>query len=542
MKKFKIRCVHCVDLTIVLLFYSLFFLVNVGAGLKSSSFMGIDEASIIESIRVLIDVNDYNMNNAYHSRYYGWTYVALSSLILKLISLVSQPPEYFVNGIIRALHFSYGAVFASFAYLVLKYYVSRPIAVILTVLFLTFNDAARYLNEIHPESLGAALQVISIYIFHRVFFSRSFDSRLAYIGIIAFVLSSMCKQSFAIANILYFSAFVGFCYYEGVISYPGLSKIGEFSRLIGRWLFLSVIVAFLVHPYAFLQPSRFLGHQIDLKSGAVSTPFSDVAKQWSDAVTSDLLYSSIIILLLTAPFFWRRRRLFSISLIITALCMLLFVFNQRMFVSTRYIFPVAFVGFLNAVYFIKLLVSSPHLLNRILGGVIGIYSSVTLILSSPQVIIREQNRFFSDGTRTADLAWDYLQSLDGRGRLVYTPTVPVPNNFRGLSCSVWHGCGTLEGLRAYNPKYLAIVPNYRYYDATAVSSFLSSGYELVKSFEPISYQRSVCYAQSLPYFPPRDVFSYLFGCYSSYRDMVENHRIGRVVNGDRIEIYRRVRD
>jgi len=58
--------------------YIVIFGLSILSRIESIEFMGIDASSIVSSLRELTTAPYYNMNNSYHSQFYGWTYFSLN--------------------------------------------------------------------------------------------------------------------------------------------------------------------------------------------------------------------------------------------------------------------------------------------------------------------------------------------------------------------------------------------------------------------------------------------------------------------------------
>ncbi|EOX3369880.1 hypothetical protein ACPFT4_003427, partial [Vibrio cholerae] len=194
------KCDNKYQVILVLIFFILYFVCVLG-NVISVEFMGVDEHSIIDSINGLTSHSYYNMNANYHSQYYGWTYFSLNFFIVGFAKIVGVSEPVAINIIVRTTHFIIGLFCAlSMLFLSRKIFDSFLIAFIITVAFITNPMLSHFLNEIHPESLGLFLQIVSILLFIDIYQSKSIGGNKFILAIIFLSLSSLCKQAFIISN------------------------------------------------------------------------------------------------------------------------------------------------------------------------------------------------------------------------------------------------------------------------------------------------------------------------------------------------------
>ena len=112
--------------TILLIIYTLVYGLSVFSRILDSAFMEIDPKSINNAIDGLTTgPNYYNMNDQYHSSFYGWSYFSLNFMIVMIAKIFTLTGEVYTNFIIRFTLFLIGLGLVAQTYYLAQLFFSR---------------------------------------------------------------------------------------------------------------------------------------------------------------------------------------------------------------------------------------------------------------------------------------------------------------------------------------------------------------------------------------------------------------------------------
>lgn len=542
-----------VAIAILLLVYTIMFMPAMLSDWSGREFMAIDPHSIMDSIEGLTTAPYYNMNNQYHSQFYGWTYFSLHFVFVMLLKALSLASEVTINFTARALLFLIGGFIVFHAYRLCREFFPVSGATLGVLAFITNPVSAHFFITIHPESLGTLLQIVAIRFLLVVYRSPDF-SRVNYLLAVAFLsLAALCKQPFVITGGL---IFVGFMLLqmrrEGG---PGLTS-RQFGRLALQSVGVAMVVLFIIHPYAILEPSRFLVAQLTLMNDHSPKSFADVAPQWGGVLLSNFIVLSNFILVPICLLLPRKYFAFKLSVVLTVIAASIFIFQVRLFVTSSYLYPVYGFLFFNATYFLAG-VLWPQLKNRLglhtARGAIAVFVAPFVLVFGSNLansMYQAHAKYFLDGLSTSHRAWDFLSELPVGARIAYSPNVAVLNPLKKTGCHAWQGCADAKMLEAFDPDFVAFSPLYPHFQSGAYLGFLRDhGFRLVTKIEsdvPINLacardpQLSLAgggraQLKMVTEFFPANIAS----CVRAYQDALSAMRAGVIVAGLPIEIYAR---
>lgn len=419
-------------------------------------FMNVDPRSVTNGINALARAPVYNMHGHYHSIVYGWTYFALNHLALIPVKALGFNEPLIINTTIRAILFTIGLGITLTFYAITRRLFTLPIALLVSLFFVTNHIVARWFVEIHPESTGLLFYLLGILFLHRAVLERRRERRNYVVGMIFLSFSALAKQPFAIiALFTWFGFFYAHAQSRDLSLSAALSRYG--ARLFFAAAAIFLVAAFLIHPYAFLEFDRYLQGQLRPLSHASGNTLSDVIPRWWAALIEEPLAFVNGLLLLALPFSrsLRLARIFRFSLIATVLVSALFMFMEKLVPRTTYLYPLYPLYFLHITYvFVQTSAwARPRLGTPIkVGGVAVIIALAApfALLNAVQSMYLVHSRFILDGYSTKNLVWEYLQNVPESTRIAIMPTIAVPPGF-DKKCHIWRRCRSAERMADYAP-------------------------------------------------------------------------------------------
>lgn len=537
----------------LLLVYAIIFLPAMLSDWSHRDFMDIDPQSIMYSIEGLTAAPYYNMNAQYHSQFYGWTYFSLHFVFVMLLKALGLASEITINFTARTLLFLIGGFTVFHAYRLCRNFIPAGWSTFGVLAFVTNPVSAHFFITIHPESLGMLLQIIAARLFLAVYRSPDF-SHLHYLFAIAFLsLAALCKQPFVVTGGLLFLCFL-------LLQMRRAHSTGLTAHQVGQLALQTVGVAiavlFIIHPYAILEPARFLQAQLTLMSEHSPKSFAEVAPQWGGVMLSNFVVLLNFILFPICLLLPRSHFPYKISVIFTIIATSIFIFQARLFITSTYLYPAYGFLFFNATYFLAR-VLWPQLKTH-LGQLRASMAVAALI--PPAVLVLGSNfanssyqahaKYFLDGLSTSHVAWSYLSKLPVGTRIAYSPNVAVLDPLKKTGCHAWQGCADATKLEAFNPDFVVFSPRYSHFQSSAYLDFVEDhGFQRVAKIERDVATDLTCgkdpglslstgwvaQLKKITEFFPANIAS----CLLSYRAALSAMRAGAIVMGLPIEIYAR---
>lgn len=478
-------------LGVVLFVYLALYGVSVFTQVKNVAFMGVDEGSIIEAINNLFQPYYYNMLGSYHTKFYGWSYVAINFFVLAPFKLFGLSNSVAINIIIRLVLFVIGLASTFVFFFVGRRLFGTVLSFFLTLFFLSHPVAAHYFTTIHPESTGTLFYLIGLLFLGR-FVSDERKMLVNYKwAVVAFSISSLSKQPYffiCFATLLCFPYF--FIKIKNINLFDFVSS-KLFYKLFFMTAGISLLTAFIIHPYAFARPDMFLEFQRKLLQGSSRISFEDVSGLWTTQIISNPIVI-INIALLLLPVYIRKYRinLYIYSVAVSSFLTILFVYKARLFVSITYLYPLYPVYILNVGYAFHLIYR--NLARRYLNIIKPIMIFLGIILVMPHFIYNISDsaaavykKWLLDDLSTKSLSWDYIETLPADTKISYLPTVAVPDSYREIGCHVWQGCATEKALEAFSPDYVFVSWEYPHFNAEEWKNFLTkNSYKKVTDLKP----------------------------------------------------------
>lgn len=545
-----------VGLFVVIAVYFALYCVGVISRVESVVFMGVDEASIIESIKALFRPPVYNMLASYHSKFYGWSYIVINFVVLAPFKLMGIETPLVTNIVVRAVLFLIGLTASCLFYFVCRHIYGVLLSAIITLFFLTHPVVGYYFIMIHPESTGILFYLLGLLFLCR-FVGDEKGMLSNYLGaVISFSISSLAKQPFffiSLLTILYFPY-----HFLKIKSIPVLDfiKSKNFVKLSAATIGVSALVAFIIHPYAFFQFGKFVGFQRHILDVNSKKTFSDVGLAWVVQIRENpiVIVNSLLLML---PFIHRRYRTipFVYSIVASSVVTLLFVYKSRYFVNITYLFPLYPIYILNISYAMYVLYNWHSL--REIRWIKGVLMFSIFLFFIPHFVLNFfQNTYvickmwLLDGLTTKNLSWSYIESLPVNSRIAYLPTVAVPDSYREIGCHVWQGCASEKQLDEYSPDYMFVSWEYEYFNADEWAKFINkNGYTKITELIPaervdvkdtcgvIGSNKKMSYPMDV--LSPAGALSRSMDCYDDFMRILRLSSKGVVVEGLDISVYKK---
>lgn len=429
----------------------------------------VDPGSMIQALISLYQ-NNYNMNAAYHSSFYGWTYFSLSYLLLlpiylvKALGIVKDDYIFFVG--IRFVFFLIGLAgvlgFFQVAKRILK---SALLAFLAALVFIASPAVFSYFYFIHPESTGLLFLFLGVLCLLNFNDSGGEDTRWYTFGLISLVLSALSKQVFFITAlpVLFLYYYLYCCHHS--ISFWKFAFSRRFVKILLFTILLSVIVFFIVHPFAFLQFKTFVENQKVLFStqthGAVSRV--EAIGNWIRMIqTLPIIYISIIaapFTLLGVMIFVRdqkiNRTFFLVNLLSSVLYVVLISISARYLIQAGYfapIYPFFILGFLVIPLFI-VRKWDVNWLKLVIIASLAYFLFFVLVSDFSVSIPMGYTRLMYKETAIYKI-YSYIQNrIPDGSRIAHDHLVAFPSDEGLLGCQYWQGCGT-DYIEEFQPDYV----------------------------------------------------------------------------------------
>lgn len=422
----------------------------------------VDPGSIIDSIERLYSGNIYNMLNGYHSKFYGWTYMAINFWLLAPIKLfnlifgIKSKTIFYLT--IKFIYFLIGLILSLLVYkLSIKINKNNNhLAAFMATFMLLILPTSPQFYFIHPETTGALFLMLAMLILSE--YHESGLKKYYIYGVISLSLACLSKQIFFFTAIPIF-----FAYY-----FIGIKKFK--SRPISFLLItfgLGILALLIVHPYAFLQPKTFLRYQLDLSvslSGGNQIEYFQSLKNWILFIYNNagiLIFPILLVplLLIYSAFKYLKSNNFKyLSLMVSCACGILSLavvaYGNRVNYYDHYLFPLYIFLILITSFLIDAVIASKYNKCSIITGLVSYVFIVASLHYAYQAIPASVNRLNFEKS-VAAISYNYIkQKLRQGDKLVMDYQVAVPTDLGVVSCGMWTGCGDVAAITSFKPDYV----------------------------------------------------------------------------------------
>lgn len=439
----------------------------------------VDPGSIFYAIDDLYRPGDsYNMLNGYHSKFYGWSFYAivfwLYSPFHYIFSLDGIGDNVTRYTLYRFIFLTIGVMGVLSLYTVIRRLAPKLPALFGFAIILVFLFSANVHSYVFvkTDSTGTLFFLLAVWA-GWLLLSKN-EKRFFYVAVICMSLSALSKQIFFFLN----SPLFVFClfYMQSLHSKPlDFNKLAYWVRLGNDFLkalLLGMAVAFVIHPYAFLDLQKFLTFQSELASnfrGNIGLTASILA--WAEILKEEKLYSFIffyIVPLNSVAFaysFWSRRDLKYVYFLVLNLCMVLCFFmvglGNHYLMTIHYLTPILSLLIINQAWFVQYLVCLKWwpVRNVVVASAVLLFGGLGISDWAMHKTVLDTRLNFDESVAYKTYQFISRLPLDADGklpRIAHDHVVAVPIAHNSSSCHIWRGCGDGDYIEAFKPQYVLI--------------------------------------------------------------------------------------
>jgi hypothetical protein len=465
---------------LIIILFSILFLPHVFVVVKDINFViayEVDPGSIIQSILSLYQ-HSYNMNAAYHSQYYGWTYYSLNFLLIAPVyiahTLKVVANDYFLFVSIRFILFLIGLAsvlaFYEVAYRTLKH---SFLSFMAAILYIASPVVFKFFYFIHPETTGILFILLSVLCLLQYIDAKASDYRWYSFGLLSLVLSILSKHVFVIfAPGVIFLFIYYYCFYQKVSFFQFVFS-RKFVEILLKSILFSIFIFFIINPYAFFQPKIFITNQIFLFSSSTQSALTNIEAivAWIKVIkTIPIVLISIFLFPFTflgAIFFGRYQRigmaLYSVNILSAIIFVIIMVISSRFLITETYFAPVF-------PFFVLNLMSIPlFIINKWNRSAVKLIIYLPLLYFLFFVLIRDfsaslpegYNRFMYQNSETYKVYMYIEENIPSKSKIAYDQFVAIPSDKNIKGCHYWQGCGT-DYIEDFQPDYIIFNKNWTF--------------------------------------------------------------------------------
>ncbi len=428
----------------------------------------VDPGSLIVAINNLFNFPYYNMFNGWHLNYYGWTYALLTFVFLLpfkfIFYIFNIDPAFFTIFLIRFAFYLIGlfSVFILFR-LCRKILGTKNLLISFFLVILFIFSPFNYLFYfLHPETTGILFTFLAVN--YLLDYENKSQKKFYYYSFICLVLATLSKQQFFVSSFfLSFFLFYLFCNKNKIFFF----SFFLFKELIKVFL-LSLLIFFLVHPYAFFMPLKFLSAQNDLAL-SFSNPknnlnFLGVLTLWTNLYKSNTLFLlSIILNLLNIIIIFLNKhssfdKIFNfICLLIIAFTLLSFSIGNKANISIVYFQSIYPVIFFQLLLFLKIIFRY-NFFSRIQFKISFIFILLIFSFYNFSSTAKSLLQRFSYKEGVAYRSYEYIkENLSINDKIANDNHVAVPLSLKDITCHYWQACNTYDKILNFQPNYVAFL-------------------------------------------------------------------------------------
>ena len=441
----------------------------------------VDPGSIVQSILSLFQ-NSYNMNAAYHSKYYGWTYYSINYFLLipiqlaKVLKIVTDDYYFFVG--IRFILFMIGLASVLAYFEVVKRTLKHTfLSFAAALLYIASPLVSKFFYFLHPETTGMLFLFLGILCVLRYNEGQAEDYRWYTFGLLTLVLSVLSKHVFLFTAIPVIFLFIYFyCHHnnKSVFSFL-ISK--QFAKALLATIAFSVLIFFLINPFAFFQPQLFIKNQINFFSGHTHSSLTsgEALGKWLEIIKAfPVIFISLILsplTLLGAAILGRDqkkgRTLYIVNIIGSIFFVTIISVSSRLIILEGYLAPIY-------PFFIINLISIPlYIFRKSNVGFIRfsvilslIYVLFFLLVGGFSVSIPAAYTRLMYKDSIAYKSYSYIEEkIPSGSKIAYDQFVAIPSDKGIIECHYWRGCGT-DYIEEFQPDYVIFSETWKFNEET----------------------------------------------------------------------------
>ena len=465
---------------ILIVLFTILFLPHVFVVVRDINFViayEVDPGSIIQSILSLYK-NSYNMNIAYHSKYYGWTYYWISYVLLmpiylaKVFNILKDDYLFFVG--LRFIFFAIGLssvlVYFEVAKRILK---DTLFAFVAALLYIASPAIFSYFYFLHPESTGLLFSFLGVLCLLRFTETKGEDYRWYTFGLLSLVLSALSKQVFFITALpVLFLFYYAYCYYHN-LSLLKFAFSWEFLKALLLSSLFALLIFFIINPYAFIQFREFIGNQIFMFSTQTSGTISHAGaiQVWLEMVKQmPILYLSILsapITLVGAFIIERENKIGRVFFVVSMISSILYVIMIS--ASARYLIQIGYFAPIYPYFILNFLVISLYIVRKWNFSLVKFIVNASLVYILFFILISDFSVSIPQGYKRLMYqdtpiykVYTYIKNkIPDGSKIAYDHLVAIPSTEGIIGCQYWSGCGT-DYIEQFKPDYVIFSETWKF--------------------------------------------------------------------------------
>jgi hypothetical protein len=427
----------------------------------------VDPGSLILSIKSLFNFPYYNMFNGYHTTSYGWTYASLTFLFLlpfKLFFFIFKiDSTYFTILLIRFAFYLVGLFSVFILFRLCRKVLGEENLIInffLVILFI-FSPFYDLFFFLHPETTGILFTFLAVN--YLLDYENKSQKKFYYYSLICIVLAALSKQQFFISS-FFLSIFLFFIFFK---KNKNILLSSFFFKEIIKFSLLSLFIFFLVHPYAFLMPYKFLISQISLGTGfAVGTnlDFLDAFILWVNVYKSSSLFLFSMIFNLLNVIIISGKKNSSFEKNFNFLLFLIIIFTIFYFsIGNKNNIQFAYYQAIYAIIILQLLlflktIFDLSFFNKIQFKALLICLLLIFPLYNFDPTVKSLQKRFSYKEGITYKSYEYIkENLSTNDKIANDHHVAIPFLMKDITCHYWHSCNNYNKILNFQPNYVAFL-------------------------------------------------------------------------------------
>jgi len=502
-------------LIVISLFGPQIFLLNEDLGILGA--FEIDPRANINAISDLFKSPYFNMNNGYTSSLYGWTYFFINFWILLpfkiLFSIFHITSQSAILFLIKLILLFIGTITIVLIFDIVKILSKNSFFAFLCSLYsISFHPINHWLYFIHPDSTGLLFLLLSSICFVKFSNQKTNDLNLYYIGLFCLVLSSLSKHIFLF---LCLPLFISYLYLIGKKNFNTIldfAKSKLFLNLFIKSTILSLVIFFIIHPFAFLEIGKFFKIQIDqVHNNGGTIPKSESIPTWIEKIKGDIIVSINLFiltpLLLLAAFNkkinYKVPAFFYWSVFGTFFASTLLVISESMWMNMIYFYPMYPFMIINIAYVFFLIGKYKY---KIISLIVLTPISLVFLGSFISNSFETYNNLYARSLykhTTAYKSFAFVESLPRDVKITWDHFVAMPDSRnRNYDCFYWSNCGSKESVFKFSPDYLIFNENFLYNGDYSKNTKILRDYVSQNSYKKIELIKHDIPNDAFIYLPP----------------------------------------
>ena len=430
----------------------------------------VDPGSLMHGINDLFNYPYYNMFNSYHFRHYGWAYGSINFFFLlpfKIIFFIFNVESAFlINFLIRFVFYLIGLFSIFCLFRVCKKILTEEsilISFVIVNLYI-FGPFYRLFYFLHPETTGILFTFLAI--IYILDYNKKSKIKFYYYSFVCLALAILSKQAFFFSSFP-LSILLFYLFFQKNFSLS-LSNdfIGAKVREIIKIFYICLGVLFIIHPYAFFFPLKFLASQVGLSTSFASganVNFLNSMLAWINLFKSSyyfLIPFTLSLINFFIIFFIRKEyifeKVFNLILILSViLTIIFFAIANKLNIDFNYFQVIIPIAFIQLLLFLKIIFQFNFATQMKFRKLFTVILLIFIITNINPTIENSQKRL-SYKESAPYKTYEYINlHLNISDKIANDHHVAIPSALESIQCHYWRGCNSYEKIVSFNPNYVA---------------------------------------------------------------------------------------